>query len=310
MTSEHAGNTPIVAGVDSSEAALHAVRWAAATAILHRAPLHLVYAAGFPDLYVGETIQPPESFREELRRQGWEFLRTAEAAAREAGEVDIHSRFETDPPIQVLLGVSASARMLVLGSSGRTGLAGLIVGSTTLAMVSHARCPVVSVRGDYPDAPARDRRPVVVGIDGSPLSERAIGYAFDEAAFRGVDLVAVHTWSDADNAVFSQARMYYDWEPMRDVEERRLAERLAGWQQDYPDVKVTRVLVEDKPRRELLEWSGKAQLVVVGSRGRGGFRGMLLGSTSQALVHRAECPVLIVRPDRDTGAARGTDERV
>ncbi|MFD2395911.1 universal stress protein [Prauserella oleivorans] len=137
---------------------------------------------------------------------------------------------------------------------------------------------------------------MVVGVDGSPLSERAIGYAFDEACFRGVDLVAVHTWSDSDTDIFSQARMYFDWEPMRDTEERRLAERLAGWRELYPDVTVHRVLVKDRPRHELLEWSRKAQLVVVGSRGRGGFRGMLLGSTSHALVHNAECPVMIARP--------------
>ncbi|PXY22322.1 universal stress protein [Prauserella muralis] len=297
MTTASQGNAPIVVGVDSTEASLRAVRWAADTAARHHAPLHLVHAAGFPDLYVGESIPPPESFVEEQRKQRWEFLHTARRVAQEAGDIDIHTRFESDPPIPTLIHASRSARMMVLGSSGHTGLAGLLIGSTTLALVTHAHCPVVSVRGDYPQVPADDRRPVVVGIDGSPLSERAIGYAFDEACFRGVDLVAVHTFSDADADVFSEARMYFDWEPMRDVEERRLAERLAGWREKYPDVAVQRVLVKDRPRHELLEWSAKAQLVVVGSRGRGGFRGMLLGSTSQALIHNAECPVMIARPE-------------
>ncbi|EHR50972.1 universal stress protein UspA-like protein [Saccharomonospora marina XMU15] len=300
-------NTPnhavgaIVAGVDSTEASLRAVRWAANTAAKHHLPLQLVHAAGFPDLYVGTTVPPPESFMEELRRQSWETLRAARDIARQAGDagdIDIHTRFETDPPIPFLLRASSEAAMIVLGSSGRTGLTGALVGSTTLALVAHAGCPVVSVRSDYAEVATDDRRPVVVGIDGSPTSERAIGYAFDEASFRGVELVAVHTWSDTDTDVFSEARMYFDWEPMREVEQRRLAERLAGWQEKYPDVPVRRVIEKDKPRHELLEWSRRAQLLVVGSRGRGGFTGMLLGSTSQALIHHAECPVMIARSER------------
>lgn len=289
-------NAPIMAGIDGREASLRAVRWAAHTAARYGAPLHLAHAAGFPDLYVGTTVPPPDEVLSRLREQGWAWLRAASAVARQAGATDVHARFETDPPIPFLIGASRTARMIVLGSSGRTGLVGMLVGSTTLALVSHAHCPVVSVRGDYPEVAADDRRPVVVGVDGSPLSERAIDVAFEEASFRDVDLIAVHTWSDSDGTVFSESRMYFDWEPMRESAERLLAQRLAGRRETYPDVDVTRVVVRDRPRHELLEWSEKAQLVVVGSRGRGGFRGMLLGSTSQALVHHACCPVMIVRP--------------
>lgn len=287
----------IVVGVDDTEASLRAVRWAAITAGKHHALLRLVHAAGFPDLYIGSTVPPPEAFTEELRRRKSRALRTATDVATGMGVADVEARFETDPPIPFLLHASRTARMIVVGSSGRTGLVGMMVGSTTLSLVTHAHCPVVSVRGDYPEVAPDDRRPVVVGIDGSPISERAIGYAFEEASFRDVDLVAVHTWSDTDTDVFSQARMYFDWEPVHDIEQRRLAERLAGWQEKYPDVRVQRHLTKDKPRHELLEWSTKAQLLVVGSRGRGGFRGMLLGSTSQALIHHASCPVMIVRPE-------------
>ncbi|MBK1782832.1 universal stress protein [Prauserella sp. ASG 168] len=286
-----------MAGVDGSPAALRAVRWAADTAAQHRVPLHLVHAAGYPDLYTGESVPPPARFTEDLRLQRWEFLHAAREVAAETSGVEIHTVFEPDPPIPSLIHTSRAARMIVLGSSGHSGLYGLLIGSTTLALVTHAHCPVVAVRGDATQVPERgDPRPVVVGIDGSPLSERAIGYAFDEACFRDVELVAVHTWSDADTAVFSEARRHFDWEPVRDTEERRLAERLAGWRERYPDVHVRRVLAKDRPRHELLDWSRRAQLVVVGSRGRGGFRGMLLGSTSQALVHNAECPVMIARP--------------
>lgn len=294
MTFEQDG--PIVAGIDGSEASLRAVRWAADAARAHRARLYLVHAAGFPDLYIGATMPPPEALREGLREQKWRSLHEAREVAQRVKGVDVHTKFEPDPAIPHLIHASRTARMIVLGASGRGGLVGLFTGSTTLALVSHAHCPVVSVRGDYPKVPWHDPRPVVVGVDGSPVSERAIGYAFDEACFRGVELVAVHTWSDTETAIFSEARMAFDWEPMRDVEARRLAERLAGWRQRYPDVEVRRVLERDKPKHELIDWSRRAQLVVVGSHGRGGFRGMLLGSTSHALIRHAECPVLVTRP--------------
>jgi nucleotide-binding universal stress UspA family protein len=107
----------------------------------------------------------------------------------------------------------------------------------------------------------------------------------------------VHAWSDDTYAGGDETnRNLADWDATEGDEQRVLAERLAGWQEKYPGVEVRRELVRDRPRHALLEWSATAQLVVVGSRGRGGFRGMLLGSTSQALVQHAHCPVLVVRP--------------
>ncbi|CAM3149287.1 universal stress protein [Saccharomonospora xinjiangensis] len=297
MTFPYSDSSPIVVGVDDTEASMKAVRWAALTAAKHRVPLHLVHASGFTDPYlIGFTVPPPEAFKEELRERKRQSLRTAQEIAAQLDVPFVEARFESDAAIPFLLHASRSARMVVLGSSGRTGLAGLMVGSTTLALVSHAHCPVVSVRRDYPDAVADDSRPVVVGVDGSPLSVEAVGHAFAEASLRGVDLIAVHTWSDTSTALLEERRMFEDWEPIREYEQRVLAERLAGWQEQFPDVRVEREVVKDRPRHELLERSRSAQLVVVGSRGRGGFRGMLLGSTSQALVHHAECPVMIVRP--------------
>ncbi|EHR61913.1 universal stress protein [Saccharomonospora cyanea] len=302
MTSPHSDNAPIVVGVDDTEAAMRAVRWASLTAKKHRVPLHLVHASGFNDPYlIGFTVPPPEAFKEELQERKRQALRTAEEIATEVGAPSVEARFETDAAIPFLLHASHTARMVVVGSSGRTGLAGLMVGSTTLALVSHARSPVVSVRQDYPDAVADDARPIVVGVDGSELSVRAVGHAFAEASSRGVDLIAVHTWSDTTTTLLEERRMFENWEPIHDYEAQVLAERLAGWQEEYPDVRVERKVVKDRPRHELLEHSRSAQLVVVGSRGRGGFRGMLLGSTSQALIHHASCPVMVVRPEKHQG---------
>jgi nucleotide-binding universal stress UspA family protein len=201
-----------------------------------------------------------------------------------------------------LIELSRDARMLVLGHTGRGGFAGMLVGSTASAVASHAHCPVAVIR-DTTSMPATG--PVVVGLDGSPTSELAIAAAFDEASFRNVPLIAVHAWSDLTyDDVNGTARFPFAWKSLEDDELRLLGQRLAGWQEKYPDVEVRRELVRDRPRHALLGWSAQAQLVVVGSRGRGGFRGMLLGSTSQALVRHARCSVLVVRPESSADAER------
>ena len=134
--------------------------------------------------------------------------------------------------------------------------------------------------------------PVVVGIDGSPASESATAIAFDEASRRGVELVAVHAWSDY--AVSELPGI--EWSDLQKQAEETLAERLAGWQERYPDVTVRRVVVLDRPAHQLLEQSESAQLTVVGSHGRGGFAGMLLGSVSSAVAESARMPVIVARP--------------
>jgi len=133
--------------------------------------------------------------------------------------------------------------------------------------------------------------PVLVGIDGSPASALATAIAFDEASRRHVGLIALHAWSDRE--IFELPGL--DWSAVKAEEERLLAEGLAGWQQRYPDVTVDRLLVCDRPARVLVETSEAAQLVVVGSHGRGGFTGMLLGSVSNAVVQSVRMPVIVAR---------------
>lgn len=158
-------------------------------------------------------------------------------------------------------------------------------------MLHHADGPVAVIHGDAAST-VDYKSPVLLGIDGSPASEDATALAFEEASRRGVYLVALHARSDV--AVFPILGM--DWREYEAQGEEALAERLAGWQERYPDVNVHRRLVCDKPAHWLVEESRLAQLVVVGSRGRGGFPNMLLGSVSSAVAHSVEVPVIVVHP--------------
>ncbi|AIJ23136.1 universal stress protein [Amycolatopsis methanolica] len=284
----------VVVGVDGSEEATRALRWAAQAARQRQESLHIVH--GFAPItgFDGAGLAVLQQAHDELVKTADDLVADAVRTAREAGGPDL--TITTDRPTEAgapaLIEASRAARTVVLGCSGTGGFTGMLVGSTTVEVAAHAWCPVVVVRGrENADGP------VVVGVDGSPVGERALAAAFEEASWRGAGLVAVHVWSDVDSGGHpSMVPVALDWEEIAADERRLLAERLAGWQEKYPDVVVERVVARDRPRHQLLSWSAQAQLVVVGSRGRGGFSGLLLGSTSQALIHHAQCPVMVVRP--------------
>src|SRR5699024_6952814 len=138
--------------------------------------------------------------------------------------------------------------------------------------------------------------PVVVGVDGSPRCAAAFEFALTEAQTRGAELRVVHAWSDVPLTGIDGPHL--QWESIQQREDAFLAETLAGWQAQFPDVPIRREVVHDRPVRHLLTHADDAQLLVVGHRGRGGFRGMMVGSTSRALLHAAPCPLAVVRdPD-------------
>ncbi|MFD4469627.1 universal stress protein [Rhodococcus sp. NPDC058505] len=285
---------PIVVGVDGSDTADAALQWAARTAAAHTAPLHLVAALPTPVVYGGALVAS-QQFYDDLDAEANRTLTAAAARAREiAPGVEVGTALHHGPPIPALLDRSESARMLVVGSRGLGAVRGALVGSVSTALATHSRCPVVVI----PTADPTPTGPVVVGVDGSPNSAPAIGAAFLEASLRTVPLVAVHAWSDVDFDTLPSAVEDLPWEGLIENEEATLAECLAGWRERFPDVEVQRIVVRDRAVDQLLTQSRSAQLVVVGSHGRGGFRGMLLGSTSRALLHRVERPVMIVRERR------------
>lgn len=284
----------VVAGVDGTRASLRAVAWGAEEAALRKEPLFIVNAFGIPDAFYGEAL-PPSGWLTARRDESENIVRDAAAVIEQRHPgLEIVQESTMEAPISVLLERSGEARMIVLGSAGRGVLGDLLAGSTASALVARAKCPVLVTRGED-----RPEGPVVVGVDGSPAGEPALALAFEEASLRDAPLVAVHVWRDADpTGVFASARAAYgDLEPLRDAETRVLTEALAGWREKFPQVSVREVVEEDRPRQHLLAWSRTARVVVVGSRGRGGFTGLLLGSTSQALVQHAECPVLVARSE-------------
>lgn len=281
----------ILVGVDGSVESDAAIGFATREAVMRDAPLTLMHVVPpVPDWPTPSKQAEIAEVREESAREVIERARkTALAIAGESASPDLRTEVVYSPVVQMLIGASPQAQMLVVGSRGMGALGRFLLGSVSSGLVRHAHCPVAVIHDD--DGSADDTAPVLVGVDGSPASDEAIGLAFDEASLRGVHIVALHAWSDV--GVFPILGM--DWRDYETQGAEVLAERLAGWQEQYPDVQVQRRLVCDKPAHWLIEESQKAQLVVVGSHGRGGFPGMLLGSVSSALAQSAKAPLIIVR---------------
>lgn len=293
-------------GVDGSGHSVRAVRWGAAVAAERAWPLVLVAAVKLPAMFFAEP-SPGRVLEDELSRLARADLAAAEElawqVAAELGlshDMSITTVVRTGAPAKVLRAASDGARMLVLGTRGRGEISGLLVGSVTRSVVAHALCPTVVIpeppEGLVPVDP--ETAPVVVGVDGSVAGEAAIDMAFGEAAERAVELIAVNAWDDV--TVSPALGMDPDaehWRNLQEYEESVVAERLAGFRQMYPDVAVRVEALRENPVHALSRLSETAQLLVVGTRGRGGFTGLLLGSTSAALLAHTRCPMMVVRPD-------------
>jgi nucleotide-binding universal stress UspA family protein len=294
MDTQHIRRT-VVVGVDGSTSALRAVRWAAAEAARRQEALRLVTAFGWMVHHLPARPGIEDSYRDTLLARAREHLAEAgRVAEREGVGIEIETQLIEGRPIQVLGSEADRAQLLVLGDRGLTRVEGLLVGSVTIGLATHAACPVVVVRGDERDPSEAASLPVLVGVDGSSTSDAAIGFAFEAAAARGVSLVALHTWSDM---MFdpSLAGVVADWDVVERAERRVLSEQVGGWAEKFPDTPVELLVRRDQQAHSLLAEAARAQLVVVGCRGRGQFVGMVLGSVSNALVHRAPCPVAVVR---------------
>ena len=289
----------ILVGVDGSAAALRAVRWAAHDAALRNVPLTLVHVVNAPAPGWSQ-VPAPAGFRQGQEKRAHEFIKSAikvaEESTGERGPVQIDSKVFYSATVPTLVGLSKEAEMVVVGYRGHGGvLVRNFLGSVSSGLVYHAHCPVAVIHDEEPLVANVARAPVLVCIDGSPASEAATAIAFDEASRRGVGLVALHAWTDPRASDFKELFPNFNCDARLSDEEETLAERLAGWHERYPDVGIIRKIETGDAASPLIEASKRAQLIVVGSHGRGGVAGMLLGSVGAAVVNRARIPVIVAR---------------
>jgi nucleotide-binding universal stress UspA family protein len=213
------------------------------------------------------------------------------AAAPPTAPVQVRTEICYSATVPALIDMSRDADLIVVGRRGQTALDPLL-GAVTSGLIQHAHCPVAVIHDEAGSAQLTPRAPVLVGVDGSEVSELATAIAFDEASLRQADLIVLYAWSGA--ALLDLPGV--EWSALKTAGEGVLADWLAGLRPRYPNVTVHCNVVCDQPARQLIECSDTAQLVVVGSHGRGGFAGMTLGSVSAAVVQGARVPVLVARP--------------
>jgi nucleotide-binding universal stress UspA family protein len=291
-TTKHYG---IIVGVDGSPASDAAVGWAAHDAVVRGMPLTLMRVE---NPAASTWAQAP--LLEELA--GWQeaegrsmlanALKIAHDITKDASQITINGELQFSAPGPTLVDRSEDAELIVVGTDGRGALARGLLGSVSSGLVRHARCPVAVIHDGELRMPHPTEAPVLVGVDGSSASDLATEIAFDEASRRRVGLTALHAWSDREVVELPGV----NWPAVKAEEERLMSEALAGWQERYPDVTVTKLLVCDQPARALVETSQSAQLVVVGSHGRNAFTRTLLGSVSNAVVQSVRMPVIVARP--------------
>ena len=217
----------------------------------------------------------------------------------------------------LLVEASATAATIVLGAGSHRAVSRAVLGSVSHQVATHAQCPVVVVRrrASQDGAGAGD---VVLGLDGSEVSTPATEYAFATASLQGLGLTVVHAWwREYLGGVLAHSPWEGDWSEVAEELERMMVEALSGWSEKYPDVEVHRHLVRGHAVEMLVQESEGAALLVVGSRGRGGFPGLLLGSVSNGVLQHADCPVAVVHragasaPDATTlTRASGSSRRV
>lgn len=289
----------IVVGVDGSPSSQMAVRWATRVAVTRNVPLSLVHAvdtAPWGSLALqGGAIPLPSESKDWQKTAGEKILAAAIDLVEETSHNGVTPKFNVEVLFSAtgpaLVELSRTAQLVVVGCRGNSRLARILLGSVSTGLIYHALCPVAVIHDENAVAGQPSQLPVVVGIDGSPASELAIAIAFDEASWRGVDLVALHAWSDTHGTDIANL----EWSAREATASELLAERLSGWRERYPDVVIRRRVVYDAPAQHILDEAESSQLVVVGSHGRGGFPGMLLGSVSTAVAQAAPVPVIVAR---------------
>jgi nucleotide-binding universal stress UspA family protein len=279
--------TYVLVGFDGSPGAERALRHAVEEARLRRLPLTVCHAWHWP-----YPVPPsgPDAL-ETARKMGRHTLdRGVFVARRSCPALTVRPRFAAGPGSAVLIEESENAALAIVGSHGQGGFAGLGAGSTALHLAAYGHCPVLVIRAE-----PEGRRPVVVGVDGSPASDAALAFAYEEAALRGRPVQAVFACWEAEAIASAEMGMLRDPEQLRTLSAARLERIVCPWREKYPYVETETRLLMRTPRHALLEAAAEAWLLVVGDRGIGGVPGLRLGSVSHAVLTHAPCSVAVVR---------------
>ncbi len=283
----------VVVGYDGSDVSKQAVAFAAQEAQIRRLPLQVITAWDQPmvDLGMGAGSVVDPDLSQVIENRAGEVATEGADLARPAGG-EVTTTVVPGPAAAALVQLSQSADVVVVGSHRRQMMADLLLGGVSRQVATHASCPVIVVRGR---ADAHQR--VAVGIDGSEGARRALDFAFDEASRRGWELRVVHAWDvavigfDVDASTYPPGGILDD---VRDVETRLSAEVLAGHTARYPEVHVQIRVERGSAARVLVDAASDCDLLVCGSRGRGGFSALLLGSVSHKVLHHCPSSVAIV----------------
>ena len=280
--------TEIVVGVDGSPHSLDALRWAQREAVLRRGRLVALFAWGFvPPGHAGGG----HTFDAGYGPEEADRLLAESIDAALGGGAGVVRRTVCELPARALLDASARADLLVVGARGVGGFRGLLLGSVSGHCLHHVQVPLAIVRPGAGGAIPKERGRIVVGADGSASAQRALDWAVAEAARRGSALDVVRAWDIAYPAVAPAGGFPVEWAALeadaQDLVDKLLADRgLAG--------RATGRAVQGSPAGTLVRAAAGADLVVVGTRGRGGFAGLLLGSVTHHLAHHAPCTVVAV----------------
>ncbi|MDH6198278.1 nucleotide-binding universal stress UspA family protein [Mycobacterium frederiksbergense] len=292
-------NAPVVVGIDGSDGALTASRWAGAVAEKYGVPLRIVHA--LPTLgrnliqSAAAVTAAMMSYQQDCAEM---FLKAAaEAVQTDHPELSVSTVSFNEPADQVLIEASRDASLVVLGGKSVTPAAALLLGSTALSVATHAACPVVAFRGDRV---APGDGPVVVGADDSPAAQAALTSAFDFADRFGLPVKAVRSLSlSAPAEAGVTIPLLIDWDSVEAAELLELTEMVDTHNKRHPGVDAKCFVEPASPGKALLRHADDAQLMVVGSRGRNALAGVLLGSTSLNLLHHSPVPVMICRAPAD-----------
>lgn len=301
MTDEQGRTPAVVTGVDGSAEARAGLEWAGAEAQRRGWPLKVVHALSMPvvmSVYAGRTRFPPT---EEISEQGRRILdKEADHIRGIRPGVEVLTDLALEEPPAALLRRTGPGDLLVVGSRGFGPVRSALAGSAGIRLAARSACPVVVVPrpAEGAEVPLEPRR-IVVGVDGSLDSQRALDFALHEAArIPDSEVTVVNSW-EAPTPFASQALIASGWTPPEDFLDRQSEEIVAGVLAEVIDeavenVDVTVVRTRKNPVEALVETGAQADLIVVGSRGRGSVRGMFLGSVSQGVLHTATVPVAVL----------------